>query len=299
MPMDTSNVSCNDLTVTLPDGRLVGYAEYGDPEGIPVFGFHGMPGSHHMFNISDAVGRKLGLRLIGPERPGFGLSSPHPNRTLASYAADIGAVADALGIGRFIVAGVSGGGPYAVACAALMPERVMALGLVSPVAPMVDNAGRSYSIGPGHYIAFRVGPRLMPLFSAIFAVGRSLFLFIPSIMYSIMMTRCSKSDRKILSRPEVRQEVFKTITEGMRLGTQGALQDMHIYSRPWDVPFDQVRAPVFLWQGMSDRNVPVPIVMRLAEALPNCQVTRIENAGHFWVYDNIDTVLTTLATAVR
>jgi pimeloyl-ACP methyl ester carboxylesterase len=290
----------NDLTLTLPDGRLIGYAEYGDPAGIPVFGFHGMPGSRHMFGISDASGRKLGLRLIGPARPGFGLSSPHPQRTLESNVADIAAVADALGIERFAVAGVSGGGPYATACAALMPERVTALGLVSPVAPVVEaSSGRPYPIGLGHTIAFRVGPRMMPLLTGIFAIGRGLFLFAPSIMYGIMIIRCSQSDRKILSRPEVRREVFKAITEGMRPGVKGALQDMRLYSQPWNIPLDHIKAPTFLWQGMSDRSVPVSAALRLGKLIPNCDVTRMEDAGHFWVYDNIDTVLATLAEVVR
>lgn len=290
----------SNQTIILPDGRLVGYAEYGDPMGVPVFGFHGMPGSRHMFGISDAIGRKLGLRLIGPERPGFGLSSPHPQRTLASYADDIAFVADALGIERFAVAGVSGGGPYATACAALMPERVTALGLVSPVAPVMEaSSGRPYPIGLGHTIAFRTGPCMMPLLTGIFAIGRGLFLFAPSVMYGIMMTRCSQSDRKILSRPEVRREVFKAITEGMRPGVQGALQDMRLYSRPWSIPLDHIKAPTFLWQGMSDRSVPISAALRLGELIPSCHVTRIENAGHFWVYDNIDTVLATLAEAVR
>ncbi|NJM35160.1 MAG: alpha/beta hydrolase [Rhodomicrobium sp.] len=124
------------LTIALPDGRLIGYAEYGDPHGVPIIGMHGTPGSRLMFRIADETARGLGIRLIAPERPGFGLSSFQGRFTLSSFAADIGHFADALGIERFAVAGISGGGPYAAAVAALLPERVTALGLISPVGPM-------------------------------------------------------------------------------------------------------------------------------------------------------------------
>lgn len=146
----------------LPDGRHLGYAEYGDPAGLAIIGFHGTPGSRLMFQLADSAARELGLRLLAPERPGFGISTYQKNRTLASYAADIAAFADRLGIKRFAVAGISGGGPYAAACAALLPERVTALALVSPVGPMAG-AEKPKSIGKGHFFAFRISPRVVPL----------------------------------------------------------------------------------------------------------------------------------------
>ena len=95
----------SDLTVTLPDGRLLGYAVYGDPSGLPVLGLHGTPGSRLMFRMAHPVAQGLGIRLISPERPGFGISTYQPGRTLASYALDIADFADALAIERFAVAG--------------------------------------------------------------------------------------------------------------------------------------------------------------------------------------------------
>src|SRR5687767_14808924 len=100
-PADT--IPDADLTVTLPDGRRLGYADYGDPHGLPVIGLHGTPGSRRMFAIAHPVARRLHIRLLAPERPGFGISCYQRGRDLTSYAADIGQFCDVLGIERFAV----------------------------------------------------------------------------------------------------------------------------------------------------------------------------------------------------
>ena len=288
----------SDLTVILPDGRLLGYAEYGDPSGAPIFGFHGTPGSRLMFSLAHPAALDLGIRLIAPERPGFGISTYQRGRTLASYAIDIADFADALGIGQFAVAGVSGGGPYAAACAALLPGRVSALGLVSPVGPMAG-AEKPASIGKGHYFAFRVTPRLPPLLAAVFCIGRYAFLYAPNAIYGFILGRASPSDWKILSRGEVRRNLLRGVAEGCRPGIGAGMQEMGLFSRPWDVPFQAIRAPAFHWQGMADRNVSIAASLGLAERVPNCRTRRIENAGHYWIFDNIAEVLRTLAEAAR
>jgi pimeloyl-ACP methyl ester carboxylesterase len=285
-----------DLTVTLPDGRLLGYAEYGDPTGVPIFGLHGTPGSRLMFGLAHPIALELGIRLVAPERPGFGISTYQPGRTLASYAFDIADFADALGIQRFAVAGISGGGPYATACAAFLPDRVSALGLVSPVGPMAGEE-KPPSIGKGHYFAFRVTPRMPPLLAAAFVFGRYAFLYAPNAIYGFIMGRASPSDWKILSRGEVRRNLLQGVAEGCRPGIGAGMQEMGIFSRPWNVPFQAITAPTFLWQGMADRNVSVAASLSLAELVPNCRTRRIENAGHYWIFDNIAEVLQTLAGA--
>ena len=284
-----------NLTVALPDGRLLGYAEYGDLSGVPIFGFHGTPGSRFMFHLAHSVALELGIRLIAPERPGFGISTYQPGRTLASYAFDIADFADALGIQHFAVAGISGGGPYAAACAAFLPDRVSALGLVSPVGPMAG-AEKPPSIGKGHYFAFRVTPRVPPLLAAVFAFGRYAFLYAPNTIYGFIMGRASPSDWKILARGEVRRNLLQGVAEGCRPGIGAGMQEMSIFSRPWNVPFQEITAPAFLWQGMADRNVSVAASLSLAELVPNCRTRRIENAGHYWIFDNIAEVLRTLRT---
>jgi pimeloyl-ACP methyl ester carboxylesterase len=284
--------------VRLPDGRLLGYAEYGDPDGVPMLGLHGTPGSRLMFKVADAQARELGIRLLAPERPGFGVSCYHRGRTLASYAADIAAFADTLGVARFAVAGISGGGPYAAACAALLPGRVTALGLVSPVGPVTTGEG-AQKIGAGHHLIFRVSPRMPPLLWPIFAVGRCAFLYAPMSVYGLLLSRAALADRTILARGEVRGNMMAGIAEGMRPGVRAAVQEMRLFSRPWDIPFAAIRAPAFLWQGTRDRNVPPSAAFKLGELIPGCDIQRIEDAGHYWVFDNIRPVLARLADAAR
>lgn len=282
----------------LPDGRLLGYAEYGDPGGVPIFGLHGTPGSRLMFDIADAPARELGIRLIAPERPGSGISTYHPVHTLASYAGDLAALADSLGIARFAIAGISGGGPYAAACAALLPERVMALGLVSPVGPVCPGEGAE-SIGAGYHVMFRVMPRVPPLIWPVFALGRTAFLYAPMAIYGLLLSRAALSDRAILRRGDVRRNMLAGIAEGMRPGARAGVQEMRLFSRPWNIPFQAIRCPAFLCQGTSDRNVPPSAAFKLGELIPGCDVQRIEGAGHYWVFDNIRPVLGRLAQAAR
>ncbi len=108
----------------LPDGRRLGYAEYGDPEGWPLMFFHGTPGSRVMARFAAPKAREMGVRLIAPERPGFGLSDFKPQRQLLDWAEDVRELAEVLNLERFAVAGVSGGGPYVAACAWKMPARL-------------------------------------------------------------------------------------------------------------------------------------------------------------------------------
>jgi pimeloyl-ACP methyl ester carboxylesterase len=287
-----------DLLVTLPDGRRLGYADYGDPGGIPIFGLHGTPGSRRMFQLAHQTASALNIRLIAPERPGFGISCYHRGRDLTSYAGDLAHFADALGIDRFAVAGVSGGSPYAAACAALLPERVTALGLISPIGPMagVDEPPR---IGPGHYFAFRLAPKLTPLMAGLFGIGRLAFLYAPDLIFQVLLSRAAPSDRAILRRADVRRNLLAGVAEGCRPGVAASLQEMRIFSRPWNVPFANIQAPALLWQGLGDRNVPVSAALRLGQLIPRCRISRIEGGGHYWIFDNIGNVLKDIADAAK
>lgn len=299
--MPVADTSCvhdpltgGDLFVTLPDGRRLGYAEYGDPHGVPIFGLHGTPGSRRMFRLAHETAGALNIRLIAPERPGFGISCHHRGRDLTSYASDLAHFANALGIDRFAVAGVSGGAPYAAACAAILVERVMALGLISPIGPMAGFE-EPPPIGPGHYFAFRLAPKLTPLMAGIFGIGRLAFLHAPDLIFALLLSRATPSDRAILRRHDVRRNLLAGVAEGCRPGIAASLQEMRIFSRPWNVPFEDIRAPAFLWQGLGDRNVPVSAALRLGDLIPRCRICLIEGAGHYWIFDNIGAVLQEIA----
>ena len=125
-------------TVRLSGGRRLGYAEYGPARGRPLLWFHGTPGARRQIAPeARTLAHERGVRIVAVERPGIGESTPHVYRALVEFAADIEQLADSLGIDRFGVAGLSGGGPYALACAHEMPARVVAVGVLGGVAPAV------------------------------------------------------------------------------------------------------------------------------------------------------------------
>jgi pimeloyl-ACP methyl ester carboxylesterase len=125
-------------TVAVGSAREVGYYEYGDPDGRPVLAFHGVPACGAGFTFADEPGRARGLRVLAPDRPGVGLSTPVDEWDVGSYPAMVAAFADAVGIDRFGVLGYSGGGPFAVACAALLGDRVTRAAVCAGMGQMGD-----------------------------------------------------------------------------------------------------------------------------------------------------------------
>src|SRR5688572_6695284 len=125
-----------DQQVSLPDGRKLGYGDYGDPQGEPVFFFHGWPSSRFHGKLLHEGARERGLRVIAPDRPGIGLSDPLPGRGFGTWPGDVAGLADALGFGTFRLFGISGGCPYTLATAAALPERVRAAAVLCGAPPL-------------------------------------------------------------------------------------------------------------------------------------------------------------------
>lgn len=125
-----------EQVIRLADGRKLGYAEYGDPAGKPLMYFHGLPGSRLEAKLTEPTASRVKARVIGVDRPGYGLSDFKPQRALADWPNDVSELANALGLDRFAVLGVSGGGPYALACARKIPARLSAVGVVGGLGPV-------------------------------------------------------------------------------------------------------------------------------------------------------------------
>ena len=123
--------------VTLQDGRMLGYAEYGAPEGMPAFYFHGFPGSRLDYQLVDTgeAAAEANARIVAPDRPGYGLSDFRRGRKILDWPNDVTELADALGIDRFAVLGISGGGPYAAACVLTIPRRLTVTAIVCGMGP--------------------------------------------------------------------------------------------------------------------------------------------------------------------
>ena len=273
----------------LASGRRIGYAEYGDPDGLPAIALHGTPGSRFMFALTHEQALARGLRLIAPERPGYGLSEPHHFDTLAEEADDVKALADALGIRRFALIGVSGGAPHAIAAAALMQERVLRLALIGPVGPIADCDHIRMThlhrliftrMAPSHHAA-----------GAFFIGLRTLLDWAPGAAYQLLMQRVTPSDREVLHRPEVRANLQAALGEGLRGSVEGALQDLRLYCGPWNLPLAEIDIPTIMWQGSEDTIVPPDAAYHLAGALPSCRLEIVEGAGHYWVFGQFARVL--------
>ena len=282
----------------LADGRRIGYAEFGDPHGATVLALHGTPGSRFMFAITDQAARVRKLRIIAPERPGYGLSDFRRGRSLAQVAEDMTALADALGLDRFAVIGVSGGGPYAIATAASMPERVILLGLISPVGPIAE-CQRRIRMSKLHRLIFTRLGRSPPAISPFFWSLRSLVRFAPGVAYRLLMQRVPRSDRAVLARAEVRANLRAALREGLRPGIDGARQDLRLFCGPWGLPLAEIDVPTVLWQGSDDTLVPPGAAYQLAEMLPNCRLDVIQGAGHYWVFGAFERVLDAVQAALR
>jgi pimeloyl-ACP methyl ester carboxylesterase len=145
-------MTIRDHEVRLADGRILRTQDSGAADGQPVLLFHDGLGSRLVADPLAAVATHAGLRLLSHDRPGFGGSTAQPGRRVADAAADVTAIADQLGVDRFAVWGTSGGGPFALACAALLPDRVVAAALVSPLAPP-DAPGLDWSAGMAEQVA--------------------------------------------------------------------------------------------------------------------------------------------------
>ena len=164
-----------DNVIRLQDGRLLGYAEYGDPDGQPLFFFHGTPGSRVEGRLNAEAAAAANVHLIAPDRPGFGLSDFQPGRSIADWADDVAQLADALGFDHFGVLGASGGGPPVIACALELPERLTTAGIVAGVGP-ADAAEATEGMSQSNRALFAVGRRapfvLRPLLGAMDAAIR-------------------------------------------------------------------------------------------------------------------------------
>ena len=279
----------------LADGRHIGYAEYGEPDGLPAIALHGTPGSRYMFALTDAAARARRLRIIAPERPGYGLSDRHHFGNLRQAAGDVEALADALGLDRFALIGVSGGGPHAVAATHLLKERVLRLGLIGPVGLVAEcDQGQMSSL---HHFIFSYLAPSQHAAATFFEGFRTMLAWTPGLAFHILMQRVTDADREVLRRPEVRANLQAATAEGLRGGSYGAVQDLRLYCGSWGLPISEIDTPALVWQGSADTIVPSAAAYHLAGLLPCCQLEVIEGAGHYWIFGQFERVLDAMREA--
>lgn len=274
-------------TITLQDGRRLGFAEYGEPGGQPVIGCHGTPGSRLMLAVADRPARRGRVRLIAPDRPGFGLSDPMPARRYLDFAADVEALIDHLALDRVALVGVSGGGPYALASAAYMPARVTNVLLVSSVAP-VAGPEATQGLERPHRIIFGGGVRAPRLLRALTGIAGWAWRRHPDRMFERVVGMNLPADRPIMRRAEVRAALIAGLRDGFVRGGGPVATEVALFGRPWGFSLRDIRVPVRLFHGAIDRLVPAIMGRHLARLLPDCRAEIVPGAGHYWVFDHVD-----------
>ncbi|OGO50594.1 MAG: hypothetical protein A2148_04950 [Chloroflexi bacterium RBG_16_68_14] len=282
--------------LTLKDGRRLGYAEYGDPNGKPLFYFHGMPGSRLEGELADAAAKKLGVRVIATDRPGYGRSDFRRGRTFLDWPRDVVELADALNIKRFAVAGVSGGGPYVAVCALKIPERLTAAGIIAGNRPF-DQPDAKDGMSSTLRMLFGLAKRFpwlirLPMAVQSFATRHFVDRLMPAWVRSL-----PEPDQVAMKRPEI-MAIFKRDTiEAFHSGSRGAAWETLMYARPWGFRLEEITMEVHLWQGEQDKNVPPSMGRYQAGAIPNCRATFYPDEGHIsLVVDHMEEILGSLTS---
>ena len=268
-------------SVTTSDGRTLTVREGGDPEGIPVLSISGTPGSSTLYppHLRDAA--EQGIRLFSYDRPGYGGSTRQKGRKVADCAADIAAVSDALGLERFAVWGISGGGPHALAAAALLPDRVIAVAALASVAPY-DADGLDFLEG--------MGEQNVEEFGKIFAgedahrasmekQREELLSATPEQLVDLWQTLLGPSDREVATGV-LAAFLLDHIRAGIGPSGDGWIDDDLAFVAPWGFDLASIRVPVQLWQGKQDQFVPYGHGVWLAEHIPGVDARLTAEDGH-------------------
>jgi pimeloyl-ACP methyl ester carboxylesterase len=275
----------NEDQVTLSDGRVLAYAEYGDRSGRPVFYFHGFPGSRLEASLASSAAREVGARLIALDRPGYGRSAFKPGRRILDWAEDVDALADALQLGRFAALGVSGGGPYLCACALKLARRLTHAGIFCGLGPL-DRAGATRGMLPLNRVALRLAA-VMPATAAPLArLVSSVMMRWPDLAMSHFASRLPDVDARFLRETPARRVFIDSYRESMRSGPRGAAWDLRLYTQPWEFRQEDVAIPVHFWHGERDTVVPPALARAQHEALRDCRARMFSDDAHFSVVFN-------------
>ncbi|WP_328365960.1 alpha/beta hydrolase [Micromonospora zamorensis] len=284
-------------TVTTPDGRHLAVETSGSPDGPAVFLLHGTPGSRSGPRPRGIVVYRLGVHLVCYDRPGYGDSDRHEGRRVADAAADVAAIADNLGIERFAVVGRSGGGPHALACAALLPDRVtraaVLVGLAPAGAPDLDwYAGMAESNVEDYGRADEDLAELTLNLKVRAEEARR----DPMTLLDFLRPQLPDEDIRVVDDVAIRRLLTDMYSEALRHGPEGWIDDVLAIRRGWGFDLSAIRAEVRLWHGEQDRFSPVEHSHWLASRISRAEVQVQPGAAHFGAVEILPQTLTWLAT---
>jgi len=288
-------------TVRTAADRVVGYYEYGDPDGAPVIAMHGTPACGAGFAWAEQPARARGVRLLAPDRPGVGESEPWERgrgRTVHEYAPALGAFADALDIPQFSVLGYSGGGPYALAAAHGLGGRVRAAAVVSGAGQVGVWASVDDFEATDRRLT-RLSSRVPWLARAVLVVSARASRLAPGTSLRFAQIEMSAPDRAVMAEFPSARAALAVFTQSCRHGGAGVVDDYAALGRPWGFPVEKITVPVHCWHATSDNIVPLRHTDELVRRIPGAQRTLWEGESHLAIVDHVGEVLDALLEVAR
>jgi pimeloyl-ACP methyl ester carboxylesterase len=263
--------------ITLPDGRRLGFARFGEAGGRPLFFMHGFPSTGREAELLAEAASARGVSLLAPDRPGFGHSDFQPGRQILDWPADVAALANKLGVDRFRVLGGSAGCPYALACALRLGDRISGLAVVAGLGPIADGEVVRKMGAPAR-LGFALADRAPPAFRLIFGVLARLVAHFPELNFCL--NRATAPDREVLAEPKVRAILRTAVGAAFRQGAAGPLHELALLARPWGFAPEDVVSPLDIWHGERDGVVPHEMGSLLARRMPEARLRLLPEEGH-------------------
>ncbi len=270
-----------EFSLLLDDGRSLGVGEFGTPGGTPVLWFHGTPGARRQVPLATRqYARDHNVRILCIERPGVGLSTPHLYENIGAWAHDMRELSDKLELPRFGLIGLSGGGPYVLATANAMPERVIAAAVFGGVAPAVGN-----DAPPGGHVVKAVPVERYiawlrkPLGKTLSRTVLGLHPFADRV-FDLMLRFAPEQEARMLGRDDLRRMFLDDLLRGSKTGLHAIINDIILFARDWGFSLSGIKVPVHFWQGTEDLIVPAAHAEALANSIPGAAYTLCEGAGH-------------------
>lgn len=278
-------------TIQAADGRTLMFETWGAPDGEPVFLLHGTPGSRVGPRPRHAVLYRLGIRLICHDRPGYGGSDPLPGRSVAHVAQDVAAIADHLGLDRFAVVGRSGGAPHALACAALLPNRVTRVAVLVALAPR-DAAGLDWYAGmtQSNIDEYQTAEAGYDVLAARISADTERIRRDPLAELPFDPADLPAPDRRVVADYGIRGMMYDNFIEALK-SDSGWIDDAYSFVQPWGFAVTAIERPVLLWHGELDVFSPVAHTHWLAEHIPGARFTLDRDSAHFGAMIELPRVL--------
>jgi pimeloyl-ACP methyl ester carboxylesterase len=273
--------------VTAADGRTLAVIEAGAADGPVLLGQHGTPGSGRLYRTEIESAERLGVRLLAYSRPGYAGSTPHPGRSVADAASDVAAIMDALGAERFATYGWSGGGPHALACAALLEGRCSAAATIAGAAP-ADASDLEFTagMGEGNVVEFGTASKgREPLAELLRGEAADLAAVTAGQLAEAMAPHLSAPDAGVLTG-ELAEHLHTMILDGLAPGIDGWLDDDLAFVKAWGFDVASIDVPVSIWQGGDDLMVPGGHGRWLAEHVAGAEAQLLPEEGHLTLFAN-------------